>query len=253
MSRNKPSAPLLMALLATSLLAGCSRTMDKLQQVGNAPALDTVENPTTKPDYEPMTWPLPDNHPATKQYANSLWQPGARAFFRDQRAQRVGDIVRVVIKVNDKAETKNETERKRPSTESVQAPAIFGLENTLFKRLPGTAVPSNLLEAASNTNSKGTGTVKRQEIITTQVAALITQILPNGNMVIEGKQEMVVNYDLREISIHGVIRPQDISSDNSIESTQVAEARITYGGRGQLMDVQQPRWGSQVVETLSPF
>lgn len=240
-------------LLVSSLLGGCTHTLDKLEEVGRPPKLADVTNPTEQPAYQPVSWPMPETPPAPKQYANSLWQPGARAFFRDQRAARVGDILRVNIKIEDKAEVDNATERKRDTFDSLATPTVFGLENKLYKNLPGTANPAALLSATGNTNSKGNGTIKRKEKIETQVAALITQILPNGNLVIDGKQEIRINYDIREVSVKGVVRPEDIKSDNTIDSTQIAEARIIYGGRGQLQDMQQPRWGSQIIETLSPF
>lgn len=249
----------MLALMASSLLAGCTNTLNKLDNIGNPPPSSPIANPNAKPDYQPLSWPMPETQPAPKQYANSLWQPGARAFFRDQRAARVGDILRVNIQINDKAEVDNETERKRDNTESLGAPNVFGYER-LFA---GNFLPNyhrdnvtdrtKLLSVNGSTNTKGTGSVKRGEKIETQVAALITQVLPNGNFVIDGKQEITVNFELREISVRGVVRPQDIKSDNTIDSTQVAEARITYGGRGQLTDVQQTRWGSQVVDALAPF
>lgn len=240
-------------LLASTLLSGCAKTIAELQQVGEKPPFSEVKNPDTQPNYEPLTWPMPETQPAARQYANTLWQPGARAFFRDGRAARVGDILRVKVRINDQAQVDNETERQRTGTDSVAAPEVFGLQNKLFKWLPGQADPSKLLSANSNTDSKGKGTIKRTDVITTQVAALITQILPNGNFVIQGSQELLINYDIRDVSVRGVVRPQDIAADNTIDSTQVAEARISYSGHGQIMDVQQPRWGSQVVETLSPF
>lgn len=244
-------------VLAGSLLAGCSATIDKLENVGKPPPHSAITNPQEAPGYKPMSWPLPETQPPAKQYANSLWQPGSRAFFRDQRAARVGDILRVNIAIKDKAEVDNETERKRDNSESLGAPSVFGLEG----KFAGNIIPfkktidpkGTLLDINGSTNTKGTGSVKREEKIETQVAALITQVLPNGNFVIDGKQEIVVNNELREISVKGVIRPQDINSDNTIQSTQIAEARITYGGRGQLSDVQQARWGSQVVDALAPF
>jgi flagellar L-ring protein precursor FlgH len=240
-------------LLLSTALGGCASTLDRLDEIGKPPKMAEVTNPTEQANYRPMTWPMPENQPPPRQYANSLWQPGARAFFRDQRAARVGDILRVNVKIEDKAELDNETERKRDSTDSLAAPAVFGLQNRIFGPLPGKANPSKLLSVNGATNSKGNGSVKRKETIETQIAALITQVLPNGNFVIDGKQEMRVNYEIREVAVKGVVRPEDIKSDNTIDSSQIAEARIVYGGRGQLSDMQQPRWGSQVVEALAPF
>jgi flagellar L-ring protein FlgH len=243
-----------LALLLCTSLTGCMDVLDKLERAGKPPAMSEVKDPTREPSYAPISWPMPEaKSPPAQQYANSLWQPGSRAFFRDQRASRVGDILRVKIKINDKAEVGNETERKRDVTENLDTPSVFGVEELLVRPLPKVATPSDLLNITSNTNTKGKGSVKRQDTVDTMVAALIIQVLPNGNYVIDGKQEIRVNYDVREVSIKGVVRPQDITTDNTVDSTQVAEARIVYGGRGQLMDVQQPRWGSQVIETLSPF
>jgi len=240
-------------LLISSILGGCSSTLDKLDDIGKPPKMAEVANPTEQPTYKPMTWPTPETAPPQKQYANSLWQPGARAFFRDQRAGRVGDILRVNIKIEDKAELDNATERKRDTTDAVAAPTVYGFEHKVLGLLPKRANAASLLSITGNTESKGDGTVKRKETIETQVAALITQVLPNGNFVIDGKQEMRVNFEIREVSVKGVVRPEDIKSDNTIESSQIAESRIVYGGRGQLSDMQQPRWGNQLVETLAPF
>jgi flagellar L-ring protein FlgH len=246
--------PLYLFVLASPLLSACASTLDKLEEVGKPPRFSETGNPTEKASYQPISWPMPENQPPPKQYANSLWQPGARAFYRDQRASRVGDILRVNIKIEDKAELDNETERKRDSSDKLGAPNVFGMEHRLFGMLPGNkADNTSLLNVTGNTNSKGTGSVKRKEKIETQLAALVTQILPNGNLVIDGRQEMRINYEIREVAVQGVVRPEDIRSDNTVDSTQVADSRITYGGRGQLSDMQQPRWGHQVVEVLSPF
>lgn len=244
----------LVALLVCTSLTGCMNTLEKLERAGKPPPMSEVKDPTRDPNYAPLSWPMPAGKaPPSEQYANSLWQPGSRAFFRDQRAARVGDILRVRIKINDKAQIGNETERKRDNTENLEMPTVFGVQELLVRPLPRIADPTRLLDTTSNTNTKGKGTIKRQDTVDTMVAASIIQVLPNGNYVIDGKQEIRVNYDVREVSIKGIVRPQDITTDNTVDSTQVAEARIVYGGRGQLMDVQQPRWGSQVVEALSPF
>ncbi|MFZ4124837.1 MAG: flagellar basal body L-ring protein FlgH [Rickettsiales bacterium] len=236
-------------VLLTSVLSlsACANTIDKLARTGQQPPLTKVENPQSRPDYQPLSWPLPDPEASSVRTANSLWQPGSRAFFRDQRAARVGDILRVNVSINDQAQLDNKTNRGRNSTENVAAPIAFGFE----KKLPGN--PATLADITSDTKTTSDGKIDRKEKITTQIAALVTQVLPNGNLVIEGTQEILVNYEIREVAINGVIRPQDINSDNTIDSTQVAQARITYSGRGQISDVQQPRWGQQVFEAIMPF
>ncbi len=232
------------------MLGACSGIAEKVENIGKPPSMTKVENPHVQRSYQPLSWPLPNPEPPATQYANSLWQPGARAFFRDQRASKVGDILRVMIEINDKAEVDNETLRERTSAEDVEVPSLFG-------SLRGKIIPGNrdedLFGLATTSTSEGTGEIEREEKITTQVAAAIVQVLPNGNFVIDGTQEIRVNFELREITVSGVIRPEDIDADNTIDSSKIAMARINYGGRGQLTDVQQPRWGQQVIEAVSPF
>ena len=247
----------LLLLTATALtVTGCGDTMRKLSQIGDTPPLTTVENPQVKADYKPLSWPLPDPEGSVTHTANSLWQPGARGFFRDQRATRVGDILRVNVAITDTAQFDNTNNLERTSQDQSAVGALGGLEAKIGKLLPFTGAstnPANLINTSGNSKTDSTGRIDRRETITTQVAALVTQALPNGNMVIDGSQEILVNHEIREVSIKGVIRPQDILSDNSINANQVAEARIVYSGRGQVSEITQPRWGSQAVEILSPF
>ena len=244
-------------LAATALsVTGCGNTLRKMSQIGDPPPETKVENPQLKANYKPLTWPLPDPEGAVSHTANSLWQPGARGFFRDQRATRVGDILRVNVSITDTAQFDNTNNLERTSQDDSSVNSLFGLESKLGKLIPLKGVstnPASLINTSGNSKTDSTGRINRRETVTTQIAALVTQQLPNGNLVIEGSQEVLVNYEIREVSVKGVIRPQDILSDNSINSNQVAEARIIYSGRGQMSEITQPRWGSQAVEILSPF
>ncbi|MGH6915034.1 MAG: flagellar basal body L-ring protein FlgH, partial [Geminicoccales bacterium] len=184
---------------------------------------------------------------------NSLWRTGSRAFFKDQRASNVGDIVTIVVNIDDNATLRNTSARSRTNMENAAADAFLGYEQSLHQLLPEAVDPTNLVELNSRTNNEGAGEISRDEAIEVKVAAVVTQILPNGNLVVQGRQEVRVNYEIRELEVAGVIRPQDITSDNTISSDKIAEARIAYGGRGHISDVQQPRYGQQVYDVLFPF
>lgn len=239
-----------LTLAATALsLTACASTIDKLSAAGQRPPLTEVNNPQIANDYKPLSWPLPDPEVQTARTSNSLWQQGSRAFFRDQRAARVGDILRVNVAIADQAKLDNKTDNQRDTDETI-TPSILPMPAQL-DRLGWNEGRWAAITGGSSSNS--TGKIDRKETISTQVAALITQVLPNGNLVIEGSQEILVNYEIREVSVKGVVRPQDINSDNTIESSQVAQARIVYSGRGQISDKGQPRWGYQVIDALSPF
>ncbi len=232
-------------------LSACN-ALDRISEMGQPPALAPVDNPTQRPGYIPVSMPMPAPMSGVRQ-ANSLWQTGARTFFRDQRATRVGDILTVVITINDKADIQNETKRDRTGSENSKLTGFLGYEQQLAKWLPDAVKSNDIVNVNSTGSSDGKGTMNRKEQVNLRVAATITQVLPNGNLVIAGKQQMVVNYDLRELGINGVVRPEDISSENTVNYDQIAEARITYGGRGQVMDIQQPRYGQQLIDILFPF
>jgi len=187
------------------------------------------------------------------RHANSLRCTGSRAFFKDQRANDVGDILTVLINLNDSASISNETSRNRTASETAGLPRFLGFETELDKVLPEAINPAALIDATSTGNHTGTGSIEREEQVTLRVAAVVTQVLPNGNYVIHGRQEVRVNFEKRELQIAGVIRPEDITSTNTIEYDRIAEARVAYGGRGQITDVQQPRYGQQVFDIIFPF
>jgi flagellar L-ring protein precursor FlgH len=238
------------ALLATGAVAsGCS-SIDRLSQIGEKPKLTEIENPTTQPGYKPVQMPMPK--PETASYnANSLWRNGSRAFFKDQRASRIGDILTVTVNITDKANIANETQRSRTAKDDSGITDFIGAE-TLGAQAKK-VLPGRILTADSTSSSDGKGSVNRQEALQTNVAAVVTQLLPNGNLVVEGKQEIRVNFEIRELIVAGIVRPEDIQSDNTIDSSKIAQARIAYGGRGQITDVQQPRYGQQVMDVLLPF
>ncbi len=246
----------LTALFAVLLLAGCN-TIDRLSQVGKAPPLRPIENPTAAPGWKPVTMPMPQPEIVRPAGANSLWRSGARGFFRDQRARRVGDILTIEVSIADKAQLDNETSRGRTNTDSLGLTDLFGFENKLQKVFPSSDAkpldPASLVAAKSDMLNKGVGKVDREETIDLKMAAVIVQVLPNGNLVVQGRQEVRVNYEVREVYVAGVVRPEDISPDNSIRHDKIAELRVAYGGRGQITDVQQPRWGAQVLDILLPY
>jgi flagellar L-ring protein precursor FlgH len=239
------------AFALAALLTGCNAA-DRLASIGETPPLSPIENPVAQPAYQPVSMPMPPPEPVAYN-PNSLWQTGARAFFKDQRASRIGDILTVTIEIEDKATVSNQTVRSRDNTEEASASALLGIESQLDSILPDAVDPTNLLDIESDSTANGKGNITRNEAISLEVAAVVTQVLPNGNLVIRGSQEVRVNYEVRELYVEGVVRPEDISSANQIRHDQIAEARIAYGGRGLISDVQQPRYGQQVLDIIYPF
>ena len=241
----------LSALAAVFAASGCNM-LSRLSEVGDQPKLTTIQNPTAAPNYQPITMPMPAPVVAERQ-PSSLWRPGARDFLKDQRASNVGDVVTVVINFDEKAKINNETKRSRANTNDANATNFLGYEAKLSKVLPDTIDPTNLVKTHSDTSNDGAGSVNREEQVALRVATTVTQVLPNGNLVLQGRQEIKVNYEVRDLEVAGVIRPQDISSGNTISYDQIAEARISYAGRGQITDVQQPRYADQIFDILFPF
>jgi flagellar L-ring protein FlgH len=248
--RQRPAQKLALAGVVTlsSLLMCSCAAIDRVTKIGEQPHLSAIDSPTTKPGYRPVQMPMPTPQPASYN-PNSLWRNGSRAFFKDQRARQVGDILTVMVNITDKAAMANETQRSRTNTEDSGITDFLGAKT----QSPAAALPGKLLTDSSNMSNDGKGSINRQEALQTNVAAVVTQVLPNGNLVVEGKQEIRVNFEMRELVVAGIVRPEDIQSDNTIDSSKIAEARIAYGGRGQIMDIQQPRYGSQLMDIVLPF
>jgi flagellar L-ring protein precursor FlgH len=254
MSGRVPSLffrPLLAAALTTAL-AGCN-ALDRISKLGEQPPLTAIENPQTKPGYRPVSLPMPPPLVSERQ-PNSLWRNGSRGFFKDLRATRVGDLVTVVINFNQSGTLQDSTTRTRSNAETNNVASLLGFQNTINRlaKLTSAQTP-NVLDLTSTLSNVGTGQIARQEQINLRLAALVEQMLPNGNMVVFGHQEVRLNFEVRELQVAGVVRPEDIAPDNTINYDQIAEARIAYGGRGQITDVQQPRYGSQLMDVIMPF
>ncbi len=190
---------------------------------------------------------------STQHLKGSLWSRGRMSLHGDRRANRQGDIMTVVIEIDDRAELSNSTGRSRTGSESLAIPDFLGLPERLNRELPAGASLDNAANVTSSGTSSGQGSVSRNERLTLRVAATIVEELPNGVVRIEGRQEVRVNFEVRELTISGYVRPEDISRKNEITYDKIASARISYGGRGQITDVQQPRYGQQIADIILPF
>lgn len=244
--------PALVVALAAVALAGCN-TVDRLERVGRAPELSPISDAGRDEGYQPVSMPMPPPEPESPTQSNSLWRTGARGFFKDQRARRVGDILTVDVTIEDEARLSNETRRSRDNSDNLGINGLFGIDQVLDNALGDSFEPETSVDLSSSLANRGEGSVARNEEIELKVAAVIVQVLPNGNLVIRGRQEVRVNFEKRELIIAGVVRPEDISPTNTIPHDQIAELRVAYGGEGQISDVQQPRYGAQVLDILLPF
>ena len=218
--------------------------MDRIENIGQAPSLAAVGNPAGQQIVAQIPPSAPIVHPN-----NSLWQPGAQNFFRDPRASKVGDVITVNVSVSDAAKLSNTSSRSRTNKDNASLDNLFGLESVM----PSAMTPSSLVKMGSDMSNTGTGAVARSESINLTLAALVAQVMPNGNLVIDGHQQVRVNNELRDLRVSGIVRREDISQANTIGLTQIAEARISYGGKGLINDVQQPRYGSQLIDIIMPW
>lgn len=234
--------------LAAIMLGGCAGLNDAVAP----PQLTPIQNPATIAGSQRVSMPLPT--PVVEAQApNSLWRAGAKSFFNDQRASKIGDILTVNIEIADSAQLNNTTARSRTSTTETGIQALLGLEDTIQNALPGTPSLDPAVGFGSNSASNGAGSVNRQEKVKLTIAAVITDRLANGNLVIGGSQEVRINNELRELLVSGVIRPEDVAADNTIAHTKIAEARISYGGRGDISQVQRDKYGKLIYDQITPF
>lgn len=236
--------PLILLAFAT----GCGR----LEDVGRAPAFSPLEG--SYQHHAMYASPFPDSAaPDAPQDAASLWTSTRASLFGDRRAARRGDIMTVVIEIDDRAEITNATDRSRSGDTSMGIPQLFGIPQRLDRKLPDGSSMADAVESRGASTFAGDGSVARKEKLQLRIAATVVEELPNGVLRIEGQQEVRVNFELRELIVSGYVRPGDISRQNEITYDKIAGARISYGGRGQITDVQQPRWGQQIIDHVLPF
>jgi flagellar L-ring protein precursor FlgH len=230
-------------LLAGVALSACS-AVDRIENIGEAPKLAAVGNPAGQQIVAAIPRPQPITHDN-----NSLWQPGSQSFFHDPRAMHVGDVITVNVSVADTAKMQNTTSRSRTNSDNANLTNLFGLE----KVLPPAIDPGSVVKMGSDNSNVGAGSIQRAESISMTLAALVAQVLPNGNLVIDGHQQVRVNNELRDMRLSGIVRREDITQDNTVNLSQIAEARVIYGGQGTMSDVQQPRYGSQLFDIIMPW
>jgi flagellar L-ring protein precursor FlgH len=238
--------PRLLALCALLALGACAR----LAEVGRAPEFQSPVNGNEV--FAMNTTPLPVARAAPGP-APSLWRAGRQSLLGDRRARERGDILTVVIEIDDSASISNATDRGRSGSESMALPQFLGLPQVIDQRLPEGASLAEAVSGSGSSTSSGSGSVRRNEELTLRVAATVTEVLGNGALRIEGTQEVRVNFEIRELLVSGYVRPEDISRQNEITYDRIAGARISYGGRGQISDMQQPRYGQQVADIILPF
>lgn len=228
-------------------LAACSR----LEEVGKEPRFSPLEG--SYQHHAMYSNPLPqETDPGAPNTDSSLWNASRQSLFGERRAQERGDILTVVIEIDDRAEISNSSDRSRSGSQSFGVPQFFGIPQRIDRSLPDGATLGKAVETSSETQFQGEGNVQRNEKLELRIAATVVEELPNGVLRVEGQQEVRVNFELRELIVSGYVRPADISRKNEITYDKIAGARISYGGRGQISDMQQPPYGQQVTDILLP-
>ncbi len=194
------------------------------------------------------------SHDATAN--GSLWvENGGRSLgemFVNAKARRIGDIVTIRIVESSSASNKASTDTDRASSLDVGLSSFFKLEDE-FPSTQAFFNPFSPAQASYESEFEGTGSTVRSGALEAYISARIVQILPNGNFVIEGNREVRVNNENQIITLTGVVRPRDISGENVVQSTYIADARISYSGSGIVNDQQRPGWLVRILDNIWPF
>lgn len=236
------------AILVLLAMSACGR----VKQIGQEPDLTEPESSVEFQAMSSMGYGI-NELPDRPDSAASLWSTSQSSLVADRRASNRGDILTVVIEIDDRAEMQNSSDRSRSAADKVGIPQMVGLPQRINDMLPEGASMDELAEAKASSTYKGEGNISRRDKMTLRVAATVVDRLPNGVLRIQGTQEVRVNFELRELTVSGFVRPSDIGRRNEISYDRIAGARISYGGRGQITDVQQPRYGQQVADILLPY
>ncbi|MGD0234020.1 MAG: flagellar basal body L-ring protein FlgH [Syntrophorhabdales bacterium] len=201
---------------------------------------------------------VPDNiyrySSQTEQRSGSLWPASysGNLYFGDHRAGGMGDIITVKIVEATQASEKATTDTGRTSAVDYGIPNFLGQETRYVQNHPAIN-PAHLITANSTNNFSGTGETTRTGTVTATISAKVVEVFPNGNLAVEGKREIYVNYEKKEILLQGIVRPRDIASDNSVLSSQVADAKIMMTGIGVVGEKQRPGWLSRILDGVWPF
>lgn len=229
-----------MSLCVFAYLAGCAVNPS---DIGVAPHLTPAGNGLgSQLDLPSEMW----DRPTRKGPVHSLWDASSGDLFRDARAAKVGDVIAVNIMLNDSATFAGTFSRNKSATEGNSFEAQSSITGLTGK-------PSASYSTNTRATTKNDGTADRAEKIQVSIAAVVTQVLPNGNLFISGSQEVRVNFELRDVLVSGIVRPRDINRDNTVSYDKIAEARISYGGRGRIMEVMQPTVWQQIWDVVQPF
>ena len=234
-------------------LAGC----DAIDHFQSAPTLSgpgTIKGiPAVPPNSQLMAAARAGDIFNVPAMPGSLWRPGSKTFFRDTRARSVGDLVTVVVSLQDQAEFANQSQLQRTTANTMSITNLFGLGTLIGRIIPGLANTNPSINTAGSEQTDGTGDIKRSETATINFSATVVRVLPNGNFEIAGSQQVRLDNELRDLELRGIIRPEDILPNNTITSAQIAEARIIYGGRGVSSDLQRAPWGQDLLNRVQPF
>lgn len=190
--------------------------------------------------------------PVSDYSSGSIWQASSGSLTEDMKARRRGDILTIVITETASASKEAKTDTSRGSTVNAGIPNFMGLEKVgLLKNNIGDL--SKLISANVDSSYKGSGSTSRAENLKATMTARVVEVLPNGNMMIEGRRNIKVNNEDQEIVLEGVVRPRDIGADNVVNSIYIADAKISYFGRGIISDRQSPGWLMNIVDKVWPF